>query len=92
VRAQAHYHLGSTLKRRGRHEEARLHLTLANSDDGSHLAPALRSAAHFHAGELELDAGHIAEAAAHLRRCLELNPDHARARTRLEEVSAASAA
>jgi hypothetical protein len=88
---QAHYHLGSTLKRRGRAAEARMHLVAADAD-GITLPPALRSALHFHLGEMDLDEGRITSAAEHLERCLELNPAHARARERLAAARAATPA
>jgi glycogen synthase len=91
LEAQARYHLGSTLKRRGRVMEARTQLVAADTD-GTTLPPALRSAVHFHLGELDLEAGRMVGGVEHLELCLELNPSHARARERLAEARSATPA
>jgi glycogen(starch) synthase len=92
LRAQAEYHLGSALKRRGRGAEARACFERVSNGDGPMLLPeALESALYFHLGELDLGDGNAAAAVKRFNACLALNPSHRRARTRLDEAIAAAA-
>jgi hypothetical protein len=92
LRGQLRYHLGSTLKRRGSETEAHHHLERAWLEDYVDLPLALQAAVPFHLGELELGAGRTERAIALLQACLERNPDHARARTLLDEALASATA
>jgi glycogen synthase len=88
---EARYHLASLLKRRG-DPQAALDLLAALARDGGlvRLPKPIEAAAGFHRGELELRRGDVPTACEYLKRCLELNPEHRRARELL--ASAASSA
>ncbi len=93
LEAQALYHLGSALKRRGRSGEARARFERVLAEGALSLLPqALRAALHFHLGALDLQDQRPAASAEHLQACLALNPAHKRARALLAQAAQASAA
>jgi tetratricopeptide (TPR) repeat protein len=89
IHAQALYHRGSALKRQGMDDHARESFERILEEGRLEGLPTpIRAALHFHLGELDLRQCRHAAALAHLKECLALNPEHARARTLQAEITA----